>query len=73
MKYVIIDNGSKEQGFPKLMADSVGRVVLFKKWNVGTIIASKEITDIGNCYTNFSMEAFHDFDGQITLSNSEIE
>jgi hypothetical protein len=71
MKTKVLNGESKKKDFPKLMISESGNIILFKKWGVGTIIVSESNENIGNHYTDFAMELFSDFDGEILLRNNQ--
>ena len=71
MKAKVINGENKKKDFPKLMISESGNIVFFKKWKVGTIIVSENNENIGNYYTDFDMELFSDFDGEILLRNNQ--
>ena len=67
MKSVISGiNEKPERGFPKLMVNNVGTVVLFTSSQSGTVIYPSEIGEMVN---DWIPSYFVDFDGKLTLSN----
>ena len=60
-------NNKKE--FPKLMIAGAGVVVLFNRDCEGTVVGGEEYETIGHYSTGWDMEAFKDYEGEITLRN----
>jgi hypothetical protein len=69
MKITITNGKSREKLFPKLMITNSGTLVLFKEWGSGTILVSPN-NIVGNYHTDFNMESFFDFDGEVSLTNN---
>ena len=63
------EESSEEKKFPKLMIGGGGIVVLFNTDCEGTVVGGKEYESIGHYSIGWNMEAFKDYNGEVTLKN----
>tara|TARA_R110000772_G_C12955074_1_gene402693 strand:- start:163 stop:390 length:228 start_codon:yes stop_codon:yes gene_type:complete len=60
-------------GFPKIMIEEKGLIVLFEKHSTGTVIQGKAYgLNTGYHSTIWDMTNFEDYDGEVTLKNKKI-
>jgi hypothetical protein len=60
---------SKEKGFPKLMINDRGMVVLFLEPKMGTVIKVVDVHQVGLFLETWYMGCFTDYNGEVTLKN----
>lgn len=60
---------NKELGFPKLMVDKDGMVILFTDVTTGTVVVGKGSFTIGEWGDEWYITSFEDFNGTVELSN----
>lgn len=67
----VIKSDAPDITFPKLMVSDGGRVVLFERHGVGTIVGSivSQEFEVGSYSSSWAMDCFRDFHGEVTISS----
>ena len=70
IKSEVVINARVDAGYPKLMINTDGDVVLFKEVEKGTIVfVGKSLNYLAYFSSMWNMDYFTDFVGKLTLSN----
>jgi hypothetical protein len=66
---VTVKEPSNGKSFPKLMVSSIGEIVFFQDEDYGILLLPGDTALTGKQFSDWDIEDFKDFYGEITLSN----